>query len=235
MVFVQHWECRRCVGHRTSGEQHERCIQTVEMGQGWAWMGFVSAPWHSLLVFPSGQKDPGVGSGSTGGAWLSSQTCSCLRSYRSTDGRTTPQLGNPSTPQPASPEVGNYHSHLEVSHTHSPRSPISPELLCAPLTPLSRDSLRLLSSEDTRCSTPEAGLDEQVGSGCSQGRCSTTGDPGVGRQLGTCLRAVPEPWARWDHGSGQRCQRLALSGASSTSAEASQALLELGALHHEQL
>lgn len=26
-----------------------RCIQTVEMGQGWAWMGFVSAPWHSLL------------------------------------------------------------------------------------------------------------------------------------------------------------------------------------------
>uniref|UniRef100_A0A8C3UYQ9 KAT8 regulatory NSL complex subunit 1 n=1 Tax=Catharus ustulatus TaxID=91951 RepID=A0A8C3UYQ9_CATUS len=84
------------------------------------------------------------------------------RSYRSTDGRTTPQLGNPSTPQPASPEVGNYHSHLELSHTHSPRSPISPELLCAPLTPLSRDSLRLLSSEDTRCSTPEAGLDEQA-------------------------------------------------------------------------
>uniref|UniRef100_A0A8C5X5X2 KAT8 regulatory NSL complex subunit 1 n=1 Tax=Malurus cyaneus samueli TaxID=2593467 RepID=A0A8C5X5X2_9PASS len=84
------------------------------------------------------------------------------RSYRSTDGRTTPQLGNPSTPQPASPEVGNYHSHLELSHTHSPRSPISPELLCAPLTSLSRDSLRLLSSEDTRCSTPEAGLDEQA-------------------------------------------------------------------------
>ncbi|NWY73934.1 KANL1 protein, partial [Erithacus rubecula] len=87
------------------------------------------------------------------------------RSYRSTDGRTTPQLGNPSTPQPASPEVGSYHSHLELSHSHSPRSPISPEVLCAPLTPLSRDSLRLLSSEDTRCSTPEAGLDEQVGLG----------------------------------------------------------------------
>ncbi|XP_009462896.1 PREDICTED: KAT8 regulatory NSL complex subunit 1 [Nipponia nippon] len=84
------------------------------------------------------------------------------RSYRSTDGRTTPQLGNPSTPQPASPDVGNCHSHLELSHTHSPRSPISPELLSAPLTPLSRDSMRLLSSEDTRCSTPEAGLDEQA-------------------------------------------------------------------------
>ncbi|XP_059686293.1 KAT8 regulatory NSL complex subunit 1 isoform X4 [Gavia stellata] len=84
------------------------------------------------------------------------------RSYRSTDGRTTPQLGNPSTPQPASPDVGNCHSHAELSHTHSPRSPISPELLSAPLTPLSRDSMRLLSSEDTRCSTPEAGLDEQA-------------------------------------------------------------------------
>ncbi|XP_026720414.1 KAT8 regulatory NSL complex subunit 1, partial [Athene cunicularia] len=84
------------------------------------------------------------------------------RSYRSTDGRTTPQLGNPSTPQPASPDVGSCHSHSELSHTHSPRSPISPELLSAPLTPLSRDSMRLLSSEDTRCSTPEAGLDEQA-------------------------------------------------------------------------
>lgn len=94
-----------------------------------------------------------------------SQMCSYLRSYRSTDGRTTPQLGNPSTPQPASPDVGNCHSHSELSHTHSPRSPISPELLSAPLTPLSRDSMRLLSSEDTRCSTPEAGLDEQVGAG----------------------------------------------------------------------
>ncbi|NXL95224.1 KANL1 protein, partial [Alectura lathami] len=83
------------------------------------------------------------------------------RSYRSTDGRTTPQLGNPSTPQPASPDVGSCHSHSELPHSHSPRSPISPELLSAPLTPLSRDSLRLLSSEDTRCSTPEAGLDEQ--------------------------------------------------------------------------
>ncbi|KYO46553.1 KAT8 regulatory NSL complex subunit 1 isoform C [Alligator mississippiensis] len=82
------------------------------------------------------------------------------RSYRSTDGRTTPQLGNPSTPQPASPDVGSCHSHSEFSHTHSPRSPISPELLSAPLTPLSRDSMRLLSSEDTRCSTPEAGFDE---------------------------------------------------------------------------
>ncbi|XP_062994775.1 KAT8 regulatory NSL complex subunit 1 isoform X2 [Elgaria multicarinata webbii] len=84
------------------------------------------------------------------------------RSYRSTDGRTTPQLGNPSTPQPASPDVGNCYSHSDFSHTHSPRSPISPDLFSGPHTPLSRDSVRHLSTEDTRCSTPESGLDEQT-------------------------------------------------------------------------
>ncbi|XP_021032353.1 KAT8 regulatory NSL complex subunit 1 isoform X3 [Mus caroli] len=85
------------------------------------------------------------------------------RSYRSSDGRTTPQLGsaNPSTPQPASPDVSSCHSLSEFSHGQSPRSPISPELHSAPLTPVARDSLRHLASEDTRCSTPELGLDEQ--------------------------------------------------------------------------
>uniref|UniRef100_A0A4W2E1C2 KAT8 regulatory NSL complex subunit 1 n=1 Tax=Bos indicus x Bos taurus TaxID=30522 RepID=A0A4W2E1C2_BOBOX len=85
------------------------------------------------------------------------------RSYRSSDGRTTPQLGsaNPSTPQPASPDVSSSHSLSEFSHGQSPRSPISPELHSAPLTPVARDTLRHLASEDTRCSTPELGLDEQ--------------------------------------------------------------------------
>ncbi|XP_066118783.1 KAT8 regulatory NSL complex subunit 1 isoform X2 [Saccopteryx bilineata] len=85
------------------------------------------------------------------------------RSYRSSDGRTTPQLGsaNPSTPQPASPDVSSSHSLSEFSHSQSPRSPISPELHSAPLTPVARDTLRHLASEDTRCSTPELGLDEQ--------------------------------------------------------------------------
>uniref|UniRef100_A0A8D2AVK8 KAT8 regulatory NSL complex subunit 1 n=1 Tax=Sciurus vulgaris TaxID=55149 RepID=A0A8D2AVK8_SCIVU len=85
------------------------------------------------------------------------------RSYRSSDGRTTPQLGsaNPSTPQPASPDVSSSHSLSELSHGQSPRSPISPELHSAPLTPIARDTLRHLASEDTRCSTPELGLDEQ--------------------------------------------------------------------------
>lgn len=86
------------------------------------------------------------------------------RSYRSSDGRTTPQLGNanPSTPQPASPDVSSSHSLSEFSHGQSPRSPISPELHSAPLTPVARDTLRHLTSEDTRCSTPELALDEQV-------------------------------------------------------------------------
>ncbi|XP_040845153.1 KAT8 regulatory NSL complex subunit 1 isoform X1 [Ochotona curzoniae] len=85
------------------------------------------------------------------------------RSYRSSDGRTTPQLGsaNPSTPQPASPDVNSGHSLSEFSHGQSPRSPISPELHSAPLTPVARDTLRHLTNEDTRCSTPELGLDEQ--------------------------------------------------------------------------
>ncbi|XP_004707310.1 KAT8 regulatory NSL complex subunit 1 isoform X1 [Echinops telfairi] len=85
------------------------------------------------------------------------------RSYRSSDGRTTPQLGNanPSTPQPASPDVSSSHSLSEFSHGQSPRSPISPELHLAPLTPVARDTLRHLAGEDTRCSTPELGPDEQ--------------------------------------------------------------------------
>ncbi|XP_036610210.1 KAT8 regulatory NSL complex subunit 1 isoform X2 [Trichosurus vulpecula] len=86
------------------------------------------------------------------------------RSYRSSDGRTTPQLGNAnsSTPQPASPDISNSHSISEFSHSQSPRSPISPDLLSASLTPLARENLRHLSIEDTRCSTPELGLDEQT-------------------------------------------------------------------------
>ncbi|KAM3822375.1 KAT8 regulatory NSL complex subunit 1 isoform 2-T2 [Vipera latastei] len=84
------------------------------------------------------------------------------RSYRSTDGWTTPQLGNPSTPQPASPDVGNCCLHSDFSYLHSPRSPISPDLFSGPHTPLSRESMWHLSTEDTHCSTPDSGLDEQT-------------------------------------------------------------------------
>ncbi|XP_015682261.1 KAT8 regulatory NSL complex subunit 1-like, partial [Protobothrops mucrosquamatus] len=84
------------------------------------------------------------------------------RSYRSTDGQTIPQLGNPSTPQPASPDVGNCYQHSDFSHIYFPCSPISPDLFSGPHTLLSRDSMRHLSMEDMCCSTPDSGLDEQT-------------------------------------------------------------------------
>ncbi|KAJ8284484.1 hypothetical protein COCON_G00033340 [Conger conger] len=76
------------------------------------------------------------------------------RSYKSLDGRTTPVLGgtNPSTPQPASPDTAHLQDYGPLP---SPHSPASPDLL-----PLPRDSHRLLSSEDTRCSTPDFTFEE---------------------------------------------------------------------------
>ncbi|XP_048846271.1 KAT8 regulatory NSL complex subunit 1 [Brienomyrus brachyistius] len=85
------------------------------------------------------------------------------RSYKSLDGRTTPLLGgtNPSTPQPSSPDMGHFHVLQDYSLTASPSSPASPDLISNPHMPGSRDSHRLLSSEDTRCSTPDFTFDEQ--------------------------------------------------------------------------
>ncbi|XP_023691312.1 KAT8 regulatory NSL complex subunit 1-like [Paramormyrops kingsleyae] len=85
------------------------------------------------------------------------------RSYKSLDGRTTPLLGsaNPSTPQPSSPDMGHFHVLQDYSLTASPSSPASPDLISNPQTPGSRDSHRLLSSEDTRCSTPDFTFEEQ--------------------------------------------------------------------------
>ncbi|XP_042583817.1 KAT8 regulatory NSL complex subunit 1 isoform X1 [Cyprinus carpio] len=81
------------------------------------------------------------------------------RSYKSVDGRTTPlQCGtNPSTPQPSSPDTAHFHLLHEYNSVASPSSPVSPEMLMLSglHTPGSRDSQRLLSNEDTRCSTPD--------------------------------------------------------------------------------
>lgn len=86
-----------------------------------------------------------------------------LRSYKSIDGRTTPLLcgTNPPTPQPASPDPGHCTLH-DYSHVPSPMSPASPDTASNPHTPCSRDSHRLLSSEDTRCSTPDFTFEERV-------------------------------------------------------------------------
>ncbi|KAM9435007.1 KAT8 regulatory NSL complex subunit 1 isoform 2-T5 [Clarias gariepinus] len=88
------------------------------------------------------------------------------RSYKSVDGRSTPLLGGttPSTPQPSSPDPSHFPLLQDYSSapSPSPSSPASPELLTLSHmhTPASRDSHRLLSSEDTRCSTPDTSYDE---------------------------------------------------------------------------
>ncbi|KAG7282753.1 hypothetical protein CRUP_029961 [Coryphaenoides rupestris] len=95
------------------------------------------------------------------------------RSYKSIDGRTTPLLcgTNPPTPQPASPDPGHCPLLHEYSYLPSPMSPPSPDATSNPQTPCSRDSHRLLSNEDTRCSTPDFTFEERLyldaGSPCS--------------------------------------------------------------------
>ncbi|XP_008312296.1 KAT8 regulatory NSL complex subunit 1 isoform X2 [Cynoglossus semilaevis] len=86
------------------------------------------------------------------------------RSYKSVDGRTTPLLcgTNPPTPQPASPDPGHCPLLHDYSHVPSPMSPASPDTASNPHTPCSRDSHRLLSSEDTRCSTPDFSFEERT-------------------------------------------------------------------------
>ncbi|XP_041830388.1 KAT8 regulatory NSL complex subunit 1-like isoform X3 [Melanotaenia boesemani] len=86
------------------------------------------------------------------------------RSYKSVDGRTTPLLcgTNPPTPQPASPDPGHCPMLHDYSYVPSPMSPASPDASSNPHTPCSRDSHRLLSSEDTRCSTPDFTFEERT-------------------------------------------------------------------------
>ncbi|XP_046887801.1 KAT8 regulatory NSL complex subunit 1 [Hypomesus transpacificus] len=86
------------------------------------------------------------------------------RSYKSVDGRTTPLLcgTNPPTPQPASPDPGHCPLLHEYSYAPSPMSPPSPDATSNPHTPCSRDSQRLPSSEDTRCSTPDFTFEERT-------------------------------------------------------------------------
>ncbi|KAM9715744.1 LOW QUALITY PROTEIN: KAT8 regulatory NSL complex subunit 1-like [Menidia menidia] len=83
------------------------------------------------------------------------------RSYKSVDGRTTPLLcgTNPPTPQPASPDP----AHLPLLHDYSqPPSPPSPPSADDASNPQTPGSQRLLSSEDTRCSTPDFCFEERT-------------------------------------------------------------------------
>ncbi|XP_048470658.1 KAT8 regulatory NSL complex subunit 1 isoform X2 [Rhincodon typus] len=86
------------------------------------------------------------------------------RSHKSTDEHSTSQPGNtnPSTPQSASPDV-SFHSIGDLPLTPSPCSPsappVSPDTFCSSL---SRESAGRVSNEDTRCSTPDIGQEEQT-------------------------------------------------------------------------
>ncbi|XP_068162246.1 KAT8 regulatory NSL complex subunit 1-like isoform X2 [Antennarius striatus] len=111
------------------------------------------------------------------------------RSYKSVDGRTTPLLcgTNPPTPQPASPDPGHCPMLHDYSHVPSPMSPASPDTTSNPHTPCSRDSHRLLSSEDTRCSTPDFTFEERTVAPWERRSFPLPQDP------------APEPEAEVDH------------------------------------
>ncbi|XP_038591922.1 KAT8 regulatory NSL complex subunit 1 isoform X2 [Micropterus salmoides] len=111
------------------------------------------------------------------------------RSYKSVDGRTTPLLcgTNPPTPQPASPDPGHCPMLHDYSHVPSPMSPASPDTTSNPHTPCSRDSHRLLSSEDTRCSTPDFTFEERTVAPWERRSFPLPEDP------------APEPEAETDH------------------------------------
>lgn len=132
--------------------------RSVHAGPGWLWLllrGGAAGEYHTRSC------------ACTHDAQLLVSTNRCphhLRSYKSVDGRTTPLLcgTNPPTPQPASPDPGHCPMLHDYSYVPSPMSPGSPDNTSNPHTPCSRDSHRLLSSEDTRCSTPDFTFEERV-------------------------------------------------------------------------
>uniref|UniRef100_A0A8C1LC81 KAT8 regulatory NSL complex subunit 1a n=1 Tax=Cyprinus carpio TaxID=7962 RepID=A0A8C1LC81_CYPCA len=88
------------------------------------------------------------------------------RSYKSLDGRTTPSIfgTNPSTPQPSSPDASHFHLLQDYGPVPSPLSPPSPDTPCSrdAHTPHTRDTHRLLYSEDTCGSTSDCTFEETM-------------------------------------------------------------------------
>ncbi|XP_061782834.1 KAT8 regulatory NSL complex subunit 1-like isoform X1 [Nerophis lumbriciformis] len=120
------------------------------------------------------------------------------RSYKSVDGRTTPLFcgTNPSTPQPASPDPSHYPMLHDYGHVPSPLSPASPDTASNPHTPCSRDSHRLLSSEDTRCSTPDFTFEERTVAPWERRNFPLPEDP------------APEPETEGEHPSRPRMRSI---------------------------
>lgn len=155
MIVLFRWRiCPTLPSHSSISHMRTR---SVPAGPGWLWLpprggvagdSWPCACWHThkhLLVSADSYPHP-------------------PRSYKSVDGRTTPLLcgTNPPTPQPASPDPGHCPMLHDYSYVPSPMSPASPDTTSNPHTPCSRDSHRLLSSEDTRCSTPDFTFEERV-------------------------------------------------------------------------
>ncbi|KAG1958012.1 KAT8 regulatory NSL complex subunit [Pimephales promelas] len=81
----------------------------------------------------------------------------CSRSYKSLDGRTTPSIVGTNPSQPSSPDASHFHLLQDYGPVPSPLSPPSPDTPCSrdAHTPYTRDTHRLLYSEDTCGSTSD--------------------------------------------------------------------------------
>ncbi|XP_067825245.1 KAT8 regulatory NSL complex subunit 1 isoform X2 [Heptranchias perlo] len=140
------------------------------------------------------------------------------RSYKSTDGHSTPQPGNtnPSTPQPASPDV-SFHSLGDLPLTPSPCSPsappVSPDIL---YSSLSRESAGRVSNEDTRCSSPDIGHEEQTVQPWEKRTFPLTCDPGTERESRAETSHRQTRNSRRSSGGSSRGSQEAESGALSS-------------------
>ncbi|XP_067869194.1 KAT8 regulatory NSL complex subunit 1 isoform X2 [Heterodontus francisci] len=140
------------------------------------------------------------------------------RSYKSTDEHSTPQLGNtnPSTPQPASPDV-NFHSLGDLPLTPSPCSPSAPPVSPDTLySSLSRESAGRVSNEDTRCSTPDIGHEEQTVQPWEKRTFPLVCDPGTERESRAETSHRQTRNSRRSSGSCSRGNKEAESGALSS-------------------
>ncbi|XP_072417990.1 KAT8 regulatory NSL complex subunit 1 isoform X2 [Chiloscyllium punctatum] len=140
------------------------------------------------------------------------------RSHKSTDEHSTPQPGNtnPSTPQPASPDV-SFHSLGDLPLTPSPCSPsappVSPDTFCSSL---SRESAGRVSNEDTRCSTPDISQEEQTVQPWEKRTFPLACIPGTERESRTETSLRQTRNSRRSSGSTNRGSREAESGALSS-------------------
>ncbi|XP_072926908.1 KAT8 regulatory NSL complex subunit 1-like isoform X1 [Hemitrygon akajei] len=97
------------------------------------------------------------------------------RSYKSTDEHPTPR--------PASPDV-SYHSFADLTLSRSPSSPSAPPV--NPETnyfPVPQENVARISNEDTRCSTPDVGHEEQTVQPWEKRTFPLAGDPGTEREI----------------------------------------------------